>query len=224
MRSKPASSRLLREGWKLSSYVLLAYITYMSLISIDLVWVNQHLSGELAGAYAGLVLMRRIVALLPAAVITVMFPRVVKALARGESPNRVISLTAIIILAVSGFVLLYFIFKSTITLIFGRSYAAAIPLLGWMAVAMIGVSLSAIWLNYYLAEKPRNFVILLGIAVALEWVLLNLFPPSMQSAVLAFGTTGWLLTFGGFLLYLFKLQPLESNGLPLGDQKQSSES
>jgi O-antigen/teichoic acid export membrane protein len=226
MRSKPASPRLLREGWKLSSYVLLAYITYMSLTSIDLVWVNQHLSGELAGAYAGLVLMRRIVALLPAAVITVMFPRVVKALARGESPNRVISLTAIIILAVSGLLsVLYFIFNDQlITLIFGRSYAAAIPLLGWMAVATIGVSLSSIWLNYYLAEKPRNFVILLGIAVALEWVLLNLFPPSMQSAVLAFGTTGWLLTFGGFLLYLFKLQPLESNGLPLGDQKQSSES
>jgi hypothetical protein len=73
-----------------------------------------------------------------------------------------------------------------------------------MGIAMIGVSLSSIWLNYYLAEKPRNFVILLGIAVALEWLLLNLFPPSMQSAVLAFGGTGWLLTLGGSLLYIFK--------------------
>jgi hypothetical protein len=73
-----------------------------------------------------------------------------------------------------------------------------------MGIAMIGVSLSSVWMNYYLAEKPRNFVILLGIAVVLEWLLLNLFPPSMQSAVLAFGTTGWLLTLGGLSLYLFK--------------------
>jgi O-antigen/teichoic acid export membrane protein len=210
MRSKPASPRLLRKGCELSFYALLAYIAYMSLTSIDLIWVNQNLSGELAGAYAGLVLMRRIVALLPAVVITVMFPRVVKALARGESANHMISLTALIILGASGLLaLLYFLFNDQlITLIFGTNYAAAIPLLGWMAVATIGVSLSSIWLNYYLAEKPRNFVILLGLAVAFEWTLLNLFSPSMQSGVLAFGVTGWLLTLGGLFLYLFKVYPV----------------
>ena len=67
---------------------------------------------------------------------------------------------------------------------------------------MIGISLSSIWLNYYLAEKPRNFVILLGMAIALEWTLLNVFPPSMQSAVLAFGITGWLLALSGLILYI----------------------
>jgi O-antigen/teichoic acid export membrane protein len=138
-----------------------------------------------------------------------MFPRVVKTLARGESPGQVIALTAMIILGAGGFLLLfYFMFSDQlIGLIFGTSYEAAIPLLGWMAVATIGVSLSSIWLNYYLAEKPRNFVILLGTAVALEYLLLNLFPPSMQSAILAFGITGWLLTFGGLLLYLSKRYP-----------------
>jgi O-antigen/teichoic acid export membrane protein len=158
--------------------------------------------------------MRRIVALLPAAVITVMFPRVVKALARGESPNHVISLTALIILGVSGLLsVLYFLFNDQlITLIFGRSYAAAIPFLGWMAVAMLGVSLSSIWLNYYLAEKPRNFVILLASAVALEWILLNIFPPSLQSAVLAFGITGWLLSIAGLFLYIFKIGRLPRRG------------
>ncbi len=70
---------------------------------------------------------------------------------------------------------------------------------------MIGVSLSSIWLNYYLAERPRNFVILLGIAVALEWMLLNLLPLSMQSAVLAFGVTGWLLSIAGLVLYILKI-------------------
>jgi O-antigen/teichoic acid export membrane protein len=102
--------------------------------------------------------------------------------------------------------------QQLITVIFGESYQAAIPLLGWMAIATIGISLSSIWLNYYLAEKPRNFVFLLGVAVVLEWILLHVFPPSMQSAVLAFGTTGWLLSLGGFLLYIFKIGRLPRRG------------
>jgi O-antigen/teichoic acid export membrane protein len=212
-RSILPSQNFLREGWKLSFYALLAYLAYMSINSIDLIWVNQNLPGEIAGAYASLVLMRRMVALLPAVAFTVMFPRVVRTLAEGKLPSRILAQTAGIILAVSGLLsLLYFLFSTPlIHLIFGRDYQAAIPLTGWMGVAMIGVSLSAIWLNYYLAEKPRSFVILLGIAVALEWTLLNLLPLSMQSAVLAFGLTGWLLSFAGLALYLFHLGRLPSS-------------
>jgi len=196
----------LSEGWKLSFYALLAYISYMSLTSLDLVWVNQNLNGESAGAYASLVLLRRVIALLPGVAVTVMFPRIAKTLAEGRLPDRLLMTTAAIILVAGGVLsLLYFIYgDQLIAIIFGPGYQAASPLLGWMGMAMLGVSLSSIWLNYYLAEKPRNFVILLGIAVILEWLLLNLFPPSMQSAVLAFGGTGWLLTLAGLLLYIFK--------------------
>lgn len=209
-RGKPASQGLLREGINLSFYALLAYVAYMSLTSLDLIWVNQNLPGELAGAYAGLVLMRRIVALLPGVAVTVMFPRVVRSLAEGRQPTRILAQTAAIILAVSGtLTVLYFIFSDQlIGMIFGREYQAGAPLLGSMGVAMIGVSLGSIWLNYYLAEKPRDFVILLGIAIALEWILLNLSPLSMQSAVLAFGVTGWLLSLAGLVLYLFHIRRL----------------
>ena len=194
---------LLRKGWKLSVYALLAYIAYMSLTSLDLVWVNRNLSGDSAGAYASLVLMRRIIALLPAVAVTVMFPRIAKILAEGQRPDRLLIQTAAIILTGSGVLtILYFIFADQfIRIIFGNAYQPAAPLLGWMGISMIGVSLSSIWLNYYLAEKPRNFVILLGAAVALEWFLLNLLPISMSNAVLAFGATGWLLSLSGFLLY-----------------------
>ena len=209
-RTKPAPKRLVSAGWKLSFYALLAYSAYMSLTSVDLVWVNRALSGELAGAYAGLVLLRRIVALLPGAAVTVMFPRVARQLAEGILPTRILTQTAAIIFAASaGLSFLYFLFPDQILgIIFGKEVQAASPFLGWMGVAMTGVALSSIWLNYYLAEKPRNFVILLGIAVALEWVLLNLFQPSLQSAVLAFGITGWLLALSGLILYILNTRRL----------------
>jgi len=208
-KSRADAQSFLNEGWKLSFYALLAYIAYMSLTSLDLVWVNQNLNGELAGAYASLVLLRRIIALLPGVAVTVMYPRIAKTLAEGRRPDRLLAQTAGIILAASGALsFLYFIFgDQLIAIIFGKGYQAASPLLGPMGIAMIGVSLSSVWLNYYLAEKPRNFVILLGIVVVIEGLLLNLFPPSMQSAVLAFGTTGWSLTLGGWLLYTMARLP-----------------
>jgi O-antigen/teichoic acid export membrane protein len=176
----------------------------MSLTSLDLVWVNRHLSGDSAGAYASLVLMRRIIALLPGVAVTVMFPRIARILAEGRTPDRLLIQTAVIILIASGtLTALYFIFADQlIVIIFGNAYQTASTLLGWMGIATIGVSLSSIWLNYYLAEEPKSFVILLIAAVALEWFLLDVLPVSLNTAVIAFGATGWLLVLGGLLLYI----------------------
>jgi len=198
---------LVRRGGELSFYALIAYIAFMLLTSLDLVWVNRSLSGDIAGAYASLVLLRRVIALLPGIAVTVMFPRIAAVLAQHRSPNRLLANTAAIILTASGaLTIMYFLFGEPLILnIFGEAYRPAFPLLGWMGIAMIGVSLSSVWLNYYLAEQPRNYVILLVATAVFEWVLLTQLPPSMESAVLAFGAAGWLLTIGGLLLYLFKV-------------------
>ena len=58
-------------------------------------------------------------------------------------------------------------------------------------------------------QRPNYqwLTIFLLLAVALEWFLLNLSVPSLQGAVIAFGVTGWSLTFGGLSLYMFKSRP-----------------
>ncbi len=198
---------LVRRGAELSLYALIAYIAFMLLTSLDLIWVNRSLSGQIAGAYASLVLLRRVIALLPGVAVTVMFPRIAAALAQHRSSHRLLANTAAIILAASGtLTIIYFLFGEALILnIFGEAYRPAFPLLGWMGIAMIGVSLSSIWLNYYLAEQPRNYVILLVLTAALEWILLTQLPASPESAILAFGAAGWLLTVGGLLLYLSKI-------------------
>lgn len=209
IKNEVVSSGILREGWKLSFYALLAYFAFMSLTSIDLIWVNRNLTGEAAGAYASLVLLRRVVSLLPGIAVVVMFPRIAKTLAEGHLPDTLLIQTAAIILAVSGLLtLIYFIFgKQLIEIIFGQAYNAAFPLLGWIGFGTIGVSLSSIWLNFYLAQKPRGFVILLVISVLFQWLLLNLLSPSLSNTVLAFSATGWSLSIAGLLLYLFKSRP-----------------
>jgi O-antigen/teichoic acid export membrane protein len=200
---------LVRRGAGLSAYALIAYLAFMSLTSLDLIWVNRSLSGDLAGAYASLVLLRRVIALLPGVAVTIMFPRIVAALVQGRLPDRLLAITAGIVLAASSaLAVIYFYFGDQIILnIFGAAYQPASTLLGWMGLAMIGMSLSAIWLNYYLAEEPAIYVFFLIAAVGLEWTLLTLLPPSMENATLAFGITGWSLTVAGLFLYLFKFRP-----------------
>jgi O-antigen/teichoic acid export membrane protein len=200
---------ILRRGWQLSFNALLAYIAFMSLTSVDLIWVNRTLSVDLAGAYASMVLLRRVIALLPGVAVLVMFPRIAATLAQGRLPDRLLLGTASIIVGTSGALsLIYYFFGDQLILsIFGAAYHPAAALLGWMGLAMMGISLSSIWLNYYLAEKPVVYVIFLCAAVAFEWGLLTQSSASMQNAVRAFGITGWLLTFAGLLLYLFKSRP-----------------
>lgn len=200
---------LLARGWNLSAYALLAYLAFMSLTSEDLIWVNRALPPTLAGAYAGLVLFRRVIALLPGIAVLVMFPRVAAALAQGRLPDRLLINTAAIIAATSGaLTAMYFLFGDQLVRgVLGAAYQPASSLMGWMGIAMTGVSLSSIWLNFYLAHRPLAFVIFLGMAVVLEWFLLTLTSASMQDAIRAFGLTGWLLAFGGLLLYLLKFRP-----------------
>jgi O-antigen/teichoic acid export membrane protein len=205
----PPETGILRRGWQLSFHALLAYIAFMSLTSVDLIWVNRMLPADLAGAYASMVLLRRVIALLPGVAVLVMFPRVAATLAQGRLPDRLLIGTAGIVIAATGaLTLIYFFFGDQLVLyIFGAAYLPAASLLGWMGFAMMGISLSSIWLNYYLAEKPAIYVILLCAAVVFEWLLLVQSSASIQNAVRAFGVTGWLLTLAGLLLYLFKSRP-----------------
>ena len=184
---------ILRKGWQLSFHALLAYITFMSLTSLDLIWVNRTLSANLAGAYASMVVLRRVIALLPGVAVIVMFPRIAATLVQGGLPDRLLLGTAGIVAAASGaLTLVYFIFgNALVRIIFGSAYGPAAAQLGWMGFGMVGVSLSSIWLNYYLAEKPALFVIFLCAAVAVEWLLLTQLPASIPLRLDTGGEREW---------------------------------
>jgi hypothetical protein len=161
------------------------------------------------------------VALLPAVAVVVMFPQVAATLARKSLPDRLLLRTAGIVAVTSGALsLIYFVLGTQLVMkIFGSAYAPAAPLVGWMGLAMTGLSLSSIWLNYYLADKPLSYIMLLVAAVLLEWILLTRLAPSLKNAVLAFGLTGWFLAISGAVLYFWKTRPglVASQSPPLED-------
>jgi O-antigen/teichoic acid export membrane protein len=204
-----SQSQLWRDALRLSAAAFVAFAAYMSMMNSDLIWVNRGLSGETAGAYATAVLLRRVMALLPGAVLVVMYPRVVARVANEELPDSILWKAAAVICA-SNLILtgLYIAFgPAIIEIAFGQAYGAAAPLLGWMGVGMLGYGLGSIWMNLYLATRPLPYVSLLATMAVLQHILLARYHESVYQATAIFGFGGWVLALGGLLIYLLVLRP-----------------
>jgi O-antigen/teichoic acid export membrane protein len=196
-------------GWRLSLAALLAYAAYMLALNADLIWVNRSFPGEAAGAYAGAVVLRRVLALLPGALLVVFFPRVVTRVTAGGAPDRLLIKTAAAILAVDlALTLVYFLFGPQIVhLVFGGNFAPAGELLGFMGLAMVGFGVTALWVNLFLATRPWPYVTILMAVAILQLLALSLGHSTLASATVVFLISGWLLAFAGLALYLAWLRP-----------------
>lgn len=205
----PVARDVVAAGWRLSLAALIAYAAFMSLQSVDLFWVNRTFTPALAGSYATAVVLRRVLAVLPGAVIVILYPRVVKAVADGRAPDREIGQAAGLITAAGVAVTaVYALFAPQIVmLVFGPNYPDAIPLLGWMGVAMIGYGLASVWLNVFLATRPWPFILLVALTAVLQLGALARWGQTLPAVTAVFGAAGWLMALGAVLLYLIWLRP-----------------
>lgn len=200
---------LVSRGWRLSLAAFIAYAAYMSLLNVDLIWVNRAFPTGLAGSYAAAAVLRRVLAVLPGAVIVILYPRVVSRVAQGHLPDGLLAKTAIVVVIASAAVtILYFAAGPLVVrLMFGPGYPAAAGLLGWMGVAMIGYGIVSIWLNLFLATRPWAFVALLAATAVVQVSFLAGAGQSLLAVTAVFGLVGWFLALAGLLLYGFWLRP-----------------
>lgn len=205
----PLPQGMLWQGLKLSAGAFLAYAAYMSLLNGDLIWVNRSFAPEQSAGYAAAVLLRRILALLPGAVIVVMYPRAVRQITLRRLPDKLLALTIAVILGTgAALVVAYFAFgRFILTLTFGERYAWVAGILGWVGLAMAGYTLASIWLSFYLAVRPAPFVAMLVAAAILQGAALAAFHGSLMQVVGVFALFGWALFLGGILLYQLWLRP-----------------
>ncbi|MFN2136564.1 MAG: lipopolysaccharide biosynthesis protein [Candidatus Promineifilaceae bacterium] len=200
---------LIREGWRLSLAALFAYAAFMSLQNLDLIWANRYFAPPAAGAYATAVVFRRILVVLPGAILVILYPRIVTQVTRHRSPDRLLLKAAAVIIGVTGcLTVIYFLFGPwLVNLLFGKQYAAAAPLLGWMGLAMIAYAVASIWLNLYLATRPWPFVAMLTAVTGVQILMLSRFHETLQQLVTVFLITGWTVAVAGLILYVAWMRP-----------------
>ena len=215
-KGAPVAAAQVWSGWQLSGAAFLAYAAFMSLQNVDLIWVNRLFSAEIAGQYASAVVLRRVLAVLPGAVTVILYPRIVKAVNEGQQPDQLIR-QAMLMIAAPTLILvaIYAILGAPLVqLVFGTTQPLAASLLTAFGIGMFGYSIATVWLNVFLATRPRVFVAALVTLAGTQIMVLSIWQSISPNQIANSFAIGGILSAGaGWLLYKAILKPGLNTGI-----------
>ena len=143
----------------------------MALATIDVLVAKLSFSSDDAGAYGVASVGARVLLLVPIGVVTVLFPRV--ATLRDRVRERRHLLAGLGIVAGLGGLTTAFLWvfaDPLVTRIFGEKYAAAVPWLGPLSLAMALYALTTVYLYHFLSLARTRFAIVLVVIQAAQLV------------------------------------------------------
>jgi len=161
-------------------------IGVLILYNQDVILAKHYLTDHDAGIYGGLNKIGTILYFLTLSVSQVLFPRVVEAVAKEQSPGRILLSSAGILTALGACALLVFAVAPglVVGILFGPSFRDAIPLV--FPVGLIGLSLSLdnLLVQFFMAVHDRVFIPILAVGVVAEAGLIVLFHAHVGQVVL----------------------------------------
>jgi len=152
--------------------------------SLDVLVVKHYFNPHVAGLYAGVASVARIILFLTASVALVMMALVRAQAAPGKNQRLLLQsllLTAVVGLPVWGVCL--FAPQAVTLLLMGKAYAGIASILPTLASAVLVVSVVNVVVSYYLALRRYGILPVLGVGALVTYVLLYLHHASLQSVV-----------------------------------------
>lgn len=166
--------------------VIIAYLSQILINNSDILIVKRFFSSEMAGQYAALALIGRIVFFATWSVVTVLFPIVAQKHQRQESHRHLLFAGLGLVTLVSSFIIMmaWFVPEWIIHILFGEAYLAMAPLLWLYAVATMVYALANVMINYHLS-LGHGWGTVFGIAAGVfQIVALSLFHESLLQVVI----------------------------------------
>ena len=178
---------------------LMQALAFTSLFTVDVILVKHFLPDFEAGLYASLSTSGKIIYFAVTPIAGVMFPIVAKRHVSGESYKKIllISLVAVIGLAVGIDAIYYFFPKIAISILFGTKYLGASGELILMGLFMTFYSINYFLVNYFLAFGKVKVVALPITAAILQIILIFFFWHSNIAQVLTVCISLMVLVFIG---------------------------
>lgn len=156
----------------------------MALATVDVLVAKLSFSSSDAGAYGVASVGARVLLLVPIGVVTVLFPRV--ATLRDPARERRHLLGGLGVVALLGAVttaILWVFADPLVTGIFGEKYAAAVPWLGPLALAMALYALTTVYVYHFLSLARTRFAIVLVALQAAQLVAFALLHGSASELI-----------------------------------------
>jgi O-antigen/teichoic acid export membrane protein len=171
--ARPAAPEIDRmEGSALREFapVVLGLLAITSLTTVDVVVAKAVLDDDEAGIYASASLVGRVILYLPAAIVTVLLPKVSSRVALGQDARNILAGS---IAVTVGFCLLatfiYTFASSLVALVaFGSGFEDVADLLPLFAISMTGFALLNVMLAYHLGRGSSSMSVLLAIGAVLQ--------------------------------------------------------
>ena len=146
-----------------------------ALASVDVLVAKLAFPPATAGAYGVASVGARVLLLLPIGVTTVLFPRV--ATLRDRARERRHLLAGLAVVAALGAVataIIWLLADPIVSRIFGEKYAAAVPWLGPLSLAMALYALATVYIYHFLSLARARFALVLCGVFALQLLLFGL--------------------------------------------------
>ena len=162
-----------------SGGITVIYLSQILITSSDILIVKHFFPAEIAGEYAALALIGRVVYFAAWAITIVIFPLVTQRHNSGKSHKHLLKLAIAAVFLISCFtIVLTYLFPETIvSLLFGEAYFRIAPLIWQYSIVAAIFSLASVTISYYLAlgNKAGGMITLYsGLAqIAALWIWHN---------------------------------------------------
>lgn len=170
------------------SYTVIVIVTLTItsvLLSIDTLIMKRLFSPEIAGYYAGVSTVARIIFFASAPLIAVMLPEIREGDTRRNlnALKRTLLLSSIV--CVGGLLIFTLFSTQIITLMLGDSFANAAYLLPWVSILVSLAAITNVAMNYLLAVRSRLPLFMAILSIVLTLVATLLFHASIQEIVIS---------------------------------------
>lgn len=160
--------------WQYTGAVFFSNLALVSFFTVDIILARYFLSPTQAGYYASLAILGKIIFFASSPISQVMFPMISEKQAKKEDFHKILWLSFLIVLAISGIIsIIYFIVPNLmISLLFGKKYLEASFNLGIFAIFITLYSLCSLLINFFLSISKTRIVIFMFPFVFLQIVLI----------------------------------------------------
>jgi len=182
------------------------YLLFYFMMQSDTLLIKFFFSGYDTGVYSSASVFGKAIVFLSGAVTLVLFPLVAKNTADNKSSLPILLKGIFVNLSIAGSgALLLFIFPQLLVMFFGKKYQEAIPIIKYIGVAFLPLSMLNILFTFYLAKKRFDCFIPLFAAFITEILCIVLFHNSLMQALLSFFIGGIVGCIGFVLIELVNI-------------------
>jgi len=184
-----AKAKRVIDGQEVFAYawpVFLSTLAFTSLYTTDLLLARHFLSAQMAGYYASLATLGKIVFFASSPIVMAMFPLISARHENGQDHRQTLNLSlALVLLASLGITGLYFLFPQfMVKALYGADYLAAAPYLVYFSIFLSLYALVNVLVNYYLSIKKVKIVFFPVLAALAQISLILIFHQDIFQIVL----------------------------------------